>query len=104
MAAERVHEPPEVDGEIAEIVDGVARVLIGDAEEEWFFPLNLLPDGVDVGGVVAFVFADGRYEPVRVVSAADGLSAIESRLSRPLNAIRSDQYEVRDLRRQLDEG
>lgn len=77
--------------------NGVARVLIGPAEEEWFFPLDLLPEGTDAGDVIRFADRDGRYIVVGKAEVPVPTLSIEDRLSRPLNTKRTAEFEAGEL-------
>ena len=95
-----VDEQRELAGSVEAIDEnGVARVLIGPAEEEWFFPLDLLPDGVATGAVVRFADRDGRLIVVGMADMPVPTQSIEDRLSRPLSTKRTAEYEAGELRK-----
>jgi hypothetical protein len=73
----------------------VARVLIGDDEAEWYFPMSLLPEGVQVSDDLLFAAEDGRFSAVGFarVSGHSTERSIEERLSRPLSRRRAGSQE-----------
>ena len=81
-------------GYIDDIEDGVARVLIGPDEDEWFFPLGMLPDDVQPGDDMLFVEAEGRFAVAGFARVATHSAdrAIEDRLHRPLAARRAGRF------------
>ena len=87
-----------VSGVIDSIEADLARVLIGPGEEEWFFPLSTLPEGVVEGNVVAFVEAEGRYVAEGFVGTRQTENSIEQRLSRGINKRRTTEMRLSDLR------
>lgn len=89
--------------EVLGVVDGidgdsVARVLIGDDQEEWFFPLNMLPTGVEEGEGLRFTDQAGRYVVIGRVDIVRATPSIEDRLSRPLNTKKTAEVDLDDLR------
>jgi hypothetical protein len=76
-----------VSGVVDQIDNGVARVLIGEAAEEWFYPLSMLPRGVEVGTCVWFRQQDGRWQSMGLASEAPTATVrtIEDRLERQRN-------------------
>ena len=87
-----------VSGEVVGVDQDLARVLIGDQQEEWFFPLAMLPAGARVGSDILFTEHDGRYNPLgfaRVGHTSE--RSIEDRLSRPLSARRTGEIRRSDL-------
>ena len=90
---------------VVEGIDGdLARVLIGPDEEEWFFPVATLPEGVVVGNAVAFVDEGGRYVADGYVGSRQTEDSIEQRLSRSINRRRTAQVDRDDLRRAIDDS
>lgn len=74
--------PPGVtDGVVERIADGVAVVLVGHEQEEWNFPLSLLPENVDTETVLILGQNGTSYDilGVRLLSPS-----VESRLGREL--------------------
>lgn len=90
-------------GTITDIDDGVARILIGSSEEEWWFPTTMLPRSVRAGDSLDFAPEGGRYLVLGASMADDETRnrSIEDRLSRPLSAKKTEQVEARALGRQL---
>lgn len=90
-------------GVIVDIENELARVLIGDEQEEWFFPTTTLPEGAKVGSDLLFTRQrDGRYAVLgfsRTAAYAAGPTSIEDRLARPLSKFRAS-----DLRAGLHDG
>jgi hypothetical protein len=89
---------PTVSGVVDEIDNDLARVLIGDDQAEWFFPLSTLPPGAKVGSDILFSTDNGRYA---VIGFARGAAfsndrSIEDRLSRPLSRRRTLEMHVSD--------
>jgi hypothetical protein len=92
-------EEREVAGEIEGVDDNdVARVLLGDDQEEWFIPMDMLPPGAAAGDRVRFTSQDGRLVVIGMAESAPEERSIEDRLSRPLNSMRTSEFEVSDLR------
>jgi len=87
-----------VSGVIDSIDADLARVLIGPGEDEWFFPLATLPEGVVEGNVVAFVEAEGRYVAEGFVGTRQTENSIEQRLARGINRRRTTEMGRADLR------
>jgi len=77
---------------------GVARVLIGPTEEEWFFPTDLLPDGTCEGDVVRLADREGKLIVVGLGDRPVSARSIEDRLSRPLNSKRTEEHDADELR------
>ncbi len=77
--------------------DSVARVLIGEDQEEWFFPLNMLPDRVCEGDTLRFAEQAGRYAVIGKIRLAQAAPSIEDRLSRPLNTMRTAELDAAEL-------
>jgi hypothetical protein len=44
--------PTPVTGLVESMADGLATVLVGPEQEEWDFPLEILPDDVEPGSVL----------------------------------------------------
>ena len=78
-------------GVVASIDQDLARVLIGDAESEWFFPMQTLPAGVKVGSDLLFTEHDGRYSVLGFARSAGHTAerSIEDRLRRPISQRRT---------------
>lgn len=87
-----------VTGVVDSVEQDLARVLIGPAEEEWFFPLTTLPEGAGEGDVVGFVEVDGRYVADGFAGPRQSENSIESRLSRGINKRRTTEMNRSDLR------
>lgn len=87
-----------VSGVIDSIDADLARVLIGPGEDEWFFPLAMLPGGVVEGNVVAFVESEGRYVAEGFAGTRQTENSIEERLSRGINKRRTTEMRLSDLR------
>jgi len=96
------------DGTVTGVVDSIdqdlARVLIGEAEEEWFFPVSTLPDGVVEGDVVGFVESEGRFVADGFVGPRQTGNSIESRMSRGINKRRTTEIRRSELRSAIDEA
>src|SRR4051794_27983363 len=88
----------EVTGVVAGIDDDLARVLIGPAEEEWFFPVATLPAGTVEGNALSFESTDGRYVATGFVGSRQTENSIEERLSRGINRRRTTEMRLSDLR------
>ncbi len=87
-----------VEGEVVGVDQDLARVLIGDLQEEWFFPLAMLPAGTRVGSDILFTALDGRYSPLGFARGGHTSErSIEDRLSRPLSARRTGEIRRSDL-------
>ncbi|MBA3302271.1 MAG: hypothetical protein H0U26_00190 [Acidimicrobiia bacterium] len=85
---------------MVDIEDGLARILIGGDDEEWFFPLEILPTGTVVGTAILFTVDAGRYTVLglsRSSTTSVGRS-IEDRMARPLNLRRTSELRASDLR------
>lgn len=98
MAAEARQTVP---GTVVDIEEGLARILIGADDEEWFFPVDILPPGSVVGTAILFTVDAGRYHVLglsRSSTTSVGRS-IEDRMSRPLNLRRTSELRASDLRR-----
>jgi hypothetical protein len=91
-----------VSGVVDSIDDDLARVLIGPGEEEWFFPIATLPDGVVEGNVLELHEADGRYVADGFVGTRQTENSIEERLSRGINRRRTAEMRRSDLRAAID--
>jgi hypothetical protein len=95
-------DPKEaVTGTIVDIEHDLARVLIGDDEEEWFFPMQTLPEGSEVGSVIMFAKDEGRYTALSASRARS--SSIDNRLTNPLLLRKTADFRVSDLRRELED-
>jgi hypothetical protein len=92
-----------VSGVVEGIEGDLARVLIGPAEQEWFFPVDTLPEGVVVGNVVAFVEQGGRYVADGYIGTRQTEDSIEQRLARGINRRRTQELRKGDLRAALDD-
>lgn len=92
-----------VAGTIMDMEDGVARILIGPRDEEWWFPTTMLPLHVRAGDALDFASEGGRYLVIGASMTDDDARnrSIEDRLSRPLSAKKTEQVDARALRRQL---
>jgi hypothetical protein len=97
-----------VDGTVTGVVDSIdddlARVLIGTAEEEWFFPVATLPDGVVEGDVVGFVESEGRYVADGFVGPRQTGNSIESRMARGINKRRTTEIRRSELKAAIDDA
>lgn len=93
-----------VPGTVEGIDGDLARVLIGPDEDEWFFPLATLPEGVVVGNVVAFTEDDGRFVADGYVGTRQTENSIEERLSRSINRRRTAEMSRTDLQRAIDDA
>jgi len=93
-----------VSGVVDSIEHDLARVLIGPAEDEWFFPLATLPDGADIGNLIAFSEVDGRFVADGFFGPQETDNSIESRLSRGINRRRTTEMQRTDLRAAIDEA
>jgi len=73
-------------GYVETIDAGVARVLIGRDEAEWFFPMSTLPEGVQEGDDILFLKQGERYASLGYarVNMRSVDHSIEDRLQRPL--------------------
>jgi hypothetical protein len=79
-----VGDEREVAGFVDSVDDeGVARLLLGTEDEEWFFPLHMLPPGTSAGDTIRFTDRSGHLVVIGKVDAPHGRS-IEERLSRRL--------------------
>ena len=90
-------------GVVASIDQDLARVLIGANEEEWFFPMQTLPAGTEVGSKVVFVLVDGRYAAHSLAGSRNTNRAIEDRLSRPLSLRKTADFRTADLAAELED-
>lgn len=88
-------------GHVDRIDDGMARVFIGDHEEEWFFPLGTLPDGANAGSEVHFSLEDGRYVALSLASVGESERSITDRLNRPMNVRRTGEMRRVELQAAL---
>ncbi|MCX7621858.1 MAG: hypothetical protein N2037_13560 [Acidimicrobiales bacterium] len=75
-----------VEGVIASIDRGLARVLIGENQEEWYFPIEMLPDDSEPGTCLMFAAHEGRYQPLGKTEVAPAVKvrSIEERLQRKI--------------------
>ena len=73
-------------GYVESIDRGVARVLIGRDESEWFFPMPTLPEGVQAGDDLLFLNQAERYTSIGFarVNMRSVDRSIDDRLHRPL--------------------
>src|SRR5688572_9802897 len=96
------------DGTVTGVVDSIeqdlARVLIGTAEEEWFFPVSTLPEGAVEGDVLGFVESEGRYVADGFVGPRQTGNSIESRMARGINKRRTTEIRRSELRSALDQA
>jgi hypothetical protein len=82
-------------GLIDRIDDGVARVFVGDNEDEWFFPSHLFPKTARAGDCVWLQRIDGRYT---VVGSTPHRSNPDIRgFAERLNRLRADRRGVSAL-------
>ena len=93
-----------VSGVVDSIEHDLARVLIGPAEDEWFFPLATLPDGVEVGNLIALTEVDGRFTADGFAGPQDTDNSIESRMARGINRRRTTEMQRSDLRAAMDKA
>jgi len=68
-------------------------VFIGVQREEWFFPLETLPAGAEVGREVWFTLQHGRYVALNLASPSvrDAERSITDRLNRPMSIRRTGE-------------
>jgi len=94
-------------GVVAEIENELARVLVGDDEDEWFFPVTTMPEGAKVGSDLLFTRQrDGRLAVLgfsRRAGHSSEPTSIEDRLARPLSRFRTTELRAADLRASLDD-
>jgi hypothetical protein len=78
-------------GYVDSIDRGVARVLIGRDEAEWFFPMPTLPDGVQAGDDILFLNQGERFTSLGFarVNTRSVDRSIDDRLHRPLADLRA---------------
>ncbi len=93
-----------VTGVVDSIDQDLARVLIGTAEEEWFFPVTTLPEGAVEGDVVGFVESEGRFVADGFVGPRQTGNSIESRMARGINKRRTTEIRRAELRSAIDEA
>ena len=68
---------------VMSIDHGVATILVGDQQEEWDFPLDLLPEGT---GEDSIVLMSGEGYSLRAVGLApERVDSVQSRLNRGVN-------------------
>jgi hypothetical protein len=69
---------------LAELVADRAIVLVGDEHEAWDFPIEMLPDKVEVGTFLLVNMEDGRPEFVRLHEEHEQVArkGMETRLAR----------------------
>ena len=92
-------EEREVAGEVESVDDNdVARVLLGEDQEEWFIPTDMLPDGIAPGDRVRFTTQHGRLVVIGMADSAPEERSIEDRLSRPISSMKTSEFELADLR------
>jgi hypothetical protein len=82
-----------VTGVVEGLEDELARVTIGDDASEWFFPLNMLPEGIEVGTCLWFVRRDGQWVPLGIAQERPTPTdrPIEDRLGRHITDRRFGQ-------------
>jgi hypothetical protein len=80
-------------GIVEELGPEVARVAIGDDEAEWYFPLELLPDGIEVGTCLWFVDREDHWVPLGIAQErpVPTTRSIEDRLERHITDRRFDR-------------
>ena len=78
------HRGEPATGKVIDIDEGMAHVLVGDDEEEWYFPLTTLPVGTKAGDGLLLVKVDLRYKAIRRLPCQDETSgrSIEDRMAR----------------------
>lgn len=88
-----------------DIEHDMARILIGPGQEEWYFPIEILPEGSGVGTELLFSSDNGRYSVLGLSRTAEkGVGrSIEDRLSRPLSLRKTADLKMSDLQAELDE-
>jgi hypothetical protein len=88
-----------VNGTVVDVEHDLARVLIGPMDEEWFFPMQTLPDGTGVGTAITFTEVNGRYTAMGLArSATTSIDrSIQDRLSRPLSQRRTADLQAADI-------
>jgi hypothetical protein len=92
------HEPAPVEltgstarirGLVDQIDDGVARVFVGDHDDEWFFPSRLFPAGTVAGDCIWLERVNGSYS---IVGATRDRSNPDIRgFAERLNRLRTDR-------------
>lgn len=70
------------EGVIIELDDFGARIVVGDGDEEWFFPNVLLPEAAGLNDVVVL---EGEGVNTRICATDSMHPSVESRLQRKLN-------------------
>lgn len=84
----------QVPGEVTRAVvfridHGVATLLVGESQEEWDFPLQLLPDGTTEDSIVLLT---GEGYGLEVVGLAhERVDSVQNRLNRGVNRRRMAQ-------------
>lgn len=78
-----------VRGLIDEIDDGVARVFVGDHDDEWFFPARLFPAKAQAGDCVWLQRVNGSYSVVG--ATPDRANADIRGFAERLNRLRTDR-------------
>lgn len=104
MAAEKdSHEA--VSGTVVDIEHDLARVLIGDREDEWFFPMQTLPEGTHVGTAVLFTEENGRYTALGLARSGSTSvdRSIEDRLANRLLLRKTADFRMSDLRAEIED-
>jgi len=71
-------------GIVAEIVDDRATVLVGDAQETWDFPVEMLPARIEVGTYLVITMVAGRPTTATLhhEREAEARSGLDTRLAR----------------------
>jgi hypothetical protein len=102
LAAEATQTVP---GTVVDIEEGMARILIGADDEEWFFPTHILPAGTVVGTAILFTVEAGRYQVLGLARSATTSvgRSIEDRMARPLNLRRTSELRSSDLRADVED-
>ena len=91
-----------IPGVVDRIDDGLARVFIGEDNDEWFFPMPTLPDGAELGSEVLFSLHNGRYAAVSLARAGrESERSITDRLNRPMNLRRTGEMRRVELQAAL---
>lgn len=81
----RPSSPPEtLDAVVTEIVEDRAIVLVGDAQETWDFPMEMLPERVVVGTNLIVEMVDGRPAGASLHREREAVSrsSLDTRLAR----------------------
>lgn len=83
-------------GVVLEIADGVARVRVGDEEEDWYFPLLMISEAACIGDCIWLRPEGNRFQVIEVTPERPnvGTHGFGERLDR----LHNDRGEKGDLR------